>query len=143
MKLLYAIAVLFMAVPCHSAPRGAFDVTKTYLNEGQTRSGLAVACSSSTWTEVLPAGITRRAAVLHTLSTADETVCLSTTTTASTTCAAATKGIHLEKGGVAIDNSEAVLYCKVAAGANTVTAYSVYVYGMIYYDTKDNGDITN
>ena len=127
-----------------AAQRQGFEVTKTYLNEGNDRTPVAVACSSSTWTAVLPAGLTRRAAALHTLSTADDTVCLSTMTASdSANCSAATKGYHLEKGGSLVDNSEAVLYCKVASGSASATAFSVYVYGMIYKDAKDDGDLTN
>jgi hypothetical protein len=126
-----------------AAPRLGVEVTKTYLNEGNTRVPFAVACSSTAWTEVLPAGITRRSAILHTLSTADGIVCLSTATTSALTCAAATNGIHLEKGGAVVDNSEAVLYGRVETGATGVTAYSVYVYGIVYNDSKDAGDLTN
>lgn len=140
-KILFIL--MFLPIAANAAPRGAFDVTKTYLNEGQTRVGLAVACSSSAWTSVLPTGITRRAAVLHTLSTASETVCLSTITATAITCTSDTAGIHLEKGGTYIDNSEDVLYCKVATGSAITTAYSVYLYGMVYRDSKDDGDLTN
>lgn len=122
-----------------AAPRDKVEVTKTYLNEGNSRTGLAVAVSSTAWTQVLPAGITRRASTLHTLSTAGDTVCLSTMTTTSIVCGATTLGVHLEAGGVYIDNSEQALYGRVTDASAT----TVYVYGFTYKDSKDDGDLTN
>lgn len=143
-SLLAVFLLCAMVGPAAAAQRQGFEVTKTYLNEGNDRTPIAVACSSSAWTAVLPAAITRRASTLHTLSDSDGTVCLSTATASdSSSCAATTLGIHLEKGGAYVDNSEAALYCKVISGSKTATAFSVYVYGMSYIDTKDNGDLTN
>ncbi len=138
------ILVSFMAIAAFvgyadSAGREDFTVTKTYLNEGNDRTPLAVAVTSVTWVTVLSANVTRRSAVLHTLSTATDTVCLSTFTTSGITCASTTKGVHLEKGGVFIDNSEAILYGRLA---DTVSG-TVYIFGMEYKDTKDAGDLTN
>ena len=122
-----------------AAQRDRVEVTKTYLNEGNNRTGLAVAVSSTAWTQILPSGITRRSAALHTLSTAGDTVCLSTMTTSSIVCGATTIGVHLEAGGAYIDNSEQALYGRVTDASAT----TVYVYGFTYLDTKDNGDLTN
>jgi hypothetical protein len=124
----------------NAAPRNRFDVTKIYTNEGDTRTPIGVALSSTSWTQVLPASTSRRAAILQTLSTADEMVCLSTTTSSATTCTSTTKGLRIEKGAAMVDNCESVLYGKVATGTVTATAYSVYIYGMIYSDSKDSED---
>lgn len=138
------ILVSFLAIAAfigftEAAPRGEPFVTKTYLNEGDNRAGLAVAVSSTAWTQILPADVTRRAALLHTLSTAGETVCLSTFTTSTILCAATTKGVHLEAGGVIRDNSEQILNARVT----DASASTVYIYGLIYKDNKDSGDSSN
>lgn len=122
-----------------AAPRDGFDVTKTYLNEGDNRTGLAVAISSTTWTQILPTDVTRRATILHTLSTAGETVCVSTFTTSTIVCNATTKGAHIEAGGTMIDNSEQILNARVT----DASGITVYIYGLIYKDAKDSGDTNN
>jgi hypothetical protein len=141
MKIIF-IAFLMGIIQCGelmAAPRGEVYVAKTYLNEGNSRTPIAVAVTSVTWVTVLNADVTRRSALLQTLSTATDAVCLSTFTTTNITCASTTKGTHLEPGGVVIDNSEAILYGRMA---DTISG-TVYIYGMEYKDSKDADDATN
>lgn len=138
-----AVILALIPVSAFAAERDGFEVSKIYLNEGNNRTPIAVALSSSAWTEVLPSSITRRSAIIHTLSTADATICLSTTSVSTTKCLASLPGLHMEKGGSMVDNSESVLYGRVADGAADIAAYAVYAYGMIFKDSKDAGDETN
>lgn len=112
-----------------AAGRKEIFVTKTYLNEGNKRQGIAIQISSTTWTQVLPQREIRRKAILQTLSGASE-ICLSTTTSGN--CNSGMAGIHLTAGSTYNDYSEAPLYGRVIDNGS-----SSYIYGMEFYDTED------
>ena len=126
-------AVISIVATAESAPRLSPSVTKTSINEGDTRTPIGISVSSTGWTQVLATNVRRRNAVLQTLSTAAGTVCLSTTTTESS-CSATTKGYKIEVGGVLTDYSEAALNARLF----DATSGSAYVYGMEYHDSGDS-----
>jgi len=128
----FLLIVLLLSVAIYAAPRAGTDVDKMYTNEGNTRTDIYVSLSSTSWTSVLSVNAKRRNAVLHTLSSASYTVCLSSSNTSATTCSATKAGIHLEPGQTYTDYSEAVLYGRVFA-AGTATA----IYGMEFKDSAD------
>lgn len=133
--LLSVILTLFVVAGIvFASPRLRQHVTKTSRNEGNTRTGIAVNVAESAWSQVLPASPSRRGAILQTLTTAANYVCLSPTNTSSTECVATTTGAKIEAGGTYSDYSEQVLYARVFKGAN-----NVYVYGFDYTDSRDAG----
>ena len=109
---------LFLVGVVIGAPRNSPLVTKTALNEGNTRLGLAVSCSSNSWTTVVAARAVRRSVLVQSLSVATELVCLSTFTTSGYTCSATTPGITLGTRDTISDSSEQALYCRTPSGAD-------------------------
>jgi hypothetical protein len=136
--IIVAVVCLGYITSAYSAPRDSFFVAKTYVNEGNTITPFAVAITSTAWTSISSADVTRRAVVIQTLSTAAALICVSTITTSGLACAATTNGVRIEPGGVYVDNSEAALYGRVL----DATAGTVYAYGIAFKDSKDAGDIT-
>jgi hypothetical protein len=130
LSVILSLFVIFGLV--YASPRLAKHTTKTSRNEGNARNGIAIQVSSTTWTQVLSRKPDRRAALLHTLSTAGDTICISTITASGTLCTATTPGVRIEAGGTYSDYSEQALYGRTASS-------SVYVYGLDYYDSRDGG----
>lgn len=131
------LSVLCLVAILLAAPRKEIFVSKVYTNEGNSRTGIAVSVSSTSWTMVLPKDSIRRSALIQTLSSSAGTICLSTTTDSNLVCGVNTPGIRIEPGKTYTDNSEAPLYGRLADGV----AGPVYIYGMIFKDTNDSGDM--
>ena len=117
-----------------ASPRSAVHAMKTSRNEGNKRIALSVSVSSTTWTQVLPIGLDRRAAILQTLSGSAGTVCLSTHSVSGISCNDNAEAVMLEAGTSYSDYSEQPLYGRAfdASGA-------VVVHGAYYYDSRDAG----
>jgi hypothetical protein len=118
-----------------SAPRQDYSVTKTYINNGNTRVPFSVSVASTSWTAVLSTQDTRRYSIIETTSTAlPGFICLSTTTTSGTTCTNSSNGQKLGLVKYYIeDYNEAPIYARLQDGI----AGSVYIVGEIQYDSKD------
>ena len=114
----------------HSTARGPVFVQKVAENDGNTVSDIGVACSSSSWTTVLPVSPTRRVAQIMTLVSSD-IVCLSSATYG--TCTVTRSGAKLQATLEYDHASEALLYCRTLD-----TKPTVYVFGLDYTDSGDN-----
>jgi len=111
-----------------AAGRRYVYVQKVYQNEGDTLTGLSVTCTNSAWTAVAAADKTRRSLVMQTLTTATDSVCISTATAGS--CVDGMVGYEIEPGASVTDYSEAALNCRTRSA-------NVTVRGMSYKDSED------
>lgn len=105
------------------------DVTRTSVNEGNTRVGISVTCVSTAWTSLLSARAVRRSAILQTLPTASNMVCLGTNTSENV-CADTSLGVELNTADTYTEYNEAALYCRSKLA-------NVIVKGFDQYDSGD------
>jgi len=116
-----------------AAPRKFNDVTKTSRNEGNTRAGFSVACTSSAWTTIVAARTERRSVLVHTLPSIGGGVCISTHPTSSATaCDDDAIGVELSTSSSFTDYGEGFLTCRMRALVATSK-----VKGFDYYDNRD------
>ena len=122
---------IFIASLLKAEPRGDTFVTKVAENEGNTRAGFSVSCSSNEWTTVLAVRAIRRSFLVQSLSTATELVCLSTFTTSGYACSSSAPGVTLATRDTYNDNSEQAIYCRGQSGAAQTLK------GFENYDSRD------
>ena len=137
MKKLLGLSVsgALFATLAWGAPRNRTDVTKTSMNEGDTRPGFAVLVTTAAWTQIIPANPRRRSAVLQTLASSSTSVCISSFTVTATACLSGKlhEGVILEAGASYTDYNEALIY-----GRASGTTVGTTVYGNINYDAEDS-----
>ena len=110
-------------------PRGLSSVTQTSRNEGNTRVAIGTTCLSTAWTVALPARANRRGAVLQTLATASNGVCL-VTSTEYASCSDTTPSVELNTAASYVDYGEAIMYCRARSATVTLKGFE-------YYDSAD------
>lgn len=120
--------VCLMLLGAIGAGRKYVWVQKVYQNEGDTLNGISVTCTNAAWTAVAAANAKRRSAVFHTLTSAADSVCISTATAGP--CVDGMPGYEVEAGASVSDFSEALLNCRTRSS-------NVVVKGMIYTDSED------
>lgn len=133
LKLLAGCLVLLIAGVLSAAPRRDTVVDKTARNDGDTRAGLTVTCTSTAWTAVVATRATRRKVYLINISGSGGPICIGTATMeAGLACANGTHGIELGTSAAFEDSNEGALTCRSRTGAGVAV-----LKGFDEYDSAD------
>ena len=125
-------------VPAAATPRnGNPSVQLTARQDGDTRSGIYVALSSQSWTEIVPERDNRRKFRVEIGTSVVYDVCLATHSASTIGCPAAPGGVILKAlvgANVYEDSNGAAVYGRISAGngATGITATG--------FDLYDSGD---
>lgn len=118
------------------------QVTRVARNDGDSNLPFSVTCLESAWTSVGSTSRTatgtsasrarRRAMTVQTLATVTYSVCLSSTSNSSSTCADTTNGYELGAAWASVSiYDEATWYCRTRAGGSTA------IKGVEHFDGRD------
>lgn len=125
-----AFTVAFVTVAL-SAPRLADQVTKMYLNEGNTMSGFSVDCTSTTWTTLRAADAEIRSSLIQSIGTNSYNVCLASSTGGGA-CANGVDGAEIAPSGNITDYGEYAIYCRSRS-----PSAGERIKGYTSYDSRD------